>query len=364
MDKKASNIRTEKFQNLELLFNSVLDYALILLSPQGHVIEWNKGAEEIFGYRSVEMEGRHFGTLYSLDEISTNKPLICLQEAASSGSHAADGWRVSRKSASFFVHQTTTAIKSSQKQLIGFSIVIRDLTKEKQIVDSLNTAISKQEEFIGIASHELKTPLTSLTGYFDIIEIHIRSGNTSLVGDLLLKGRKQLTRLTNLINNLLDASKIQAGKIQFESVEFNLHDIIKESISNASFLYPSHEINLKGKINVPVKGDASRLDQVLNNLLSNAVKYSPKSDKVLIEVVVITKEVRVSVTDYGIGIPRDKQSRLFQRFYRVDNFSYNFQGLGLGLYISAEIIKRHGGTIWVRSEPGKGSTFFFTLPIN
>jgi PAS domain S-box-containing protein len=351
--------------NLQLLFDSIADYALLLLDAAGNIIVWNIGAERMFGYRAHEVTNKFYGLLYTDDEKSTNKPGIALEEAVNTGRHESEGWRVSKKQVNFYVHQVTTGIYGKQGDLTGYSIAVRDLTRQKEIEESLNAAISKQEEFIGVASHELKTPLTSINAYFELLSFYLPvEGRAEKVNEILTKTRKQLDRLGNLIRDLLDASKIQSGKVQYQLLEADLDEVVAESISNAAHLYPSHQIILKGQCHCTVKCDSERLEQVFNNLFSNAVKYSPKSNKINVEIAVIKNEVKVSVTDYGIGIARDKQARLFQRFYRADNIGHNFQGLGLGLYITAEIIKRHLGTIWVRSEPGKGSTFSFTLPLH
>jgi signal transduction histidine kinase len=173
----------------------------------------------------------------------------------------------------------------------------------------------------------------------------------------------QVDRLTYLVGDLLDVSKIQAGKLELRLESFSLQDIIVETIENVQATTYSHMIILQGEIRSPVYGDRDRIAQVVINLLSNAVKYSPAATKIIVQLEDLKKEVRVSVQDFGIGIPKEHQERIFERFYRVHSKSeHSFSGLGMGLYISSQIIARHKGKMEVHSIEGKGTTFTFTLP--
>ena len=230
------------------------------------------------------------------------------------------------------------------------------------ITDRENLARQK-DEFIGIASHELKTPLTSVKGYIQLIKELVREGSFDLVGDLIESSERSVNKLTGLIDDLLDVSKIQAGKIQYEYSEFPIHEILNESIREARYLSSQHEFIVEGNTSVKIYGDKLRLEQVLTNFLSNAIKYSPDADKIIISVATEANKLKVAVSDFGIGIPKRDLSNLFQRFFRADQSAHQFQGLGLGLYISAEIVKRHNGDIGAKSTVGKGSTFYFVIPI-
>jgi signal transduction histidine kinase len=222
----------------------------------------------------------------------------------------------------------------------------------------------KKDEFIALASHELKTPLTSAKAYAELLEEIVEEKKD---GDLLSYAKKTnlfLNRLNELISELLDITKIQYGKLQFNMSEFDFDSMLNEAIECTRQSSSRHQINKTGEpINWPTKGDKDRLQQVCVNILSNAVKYSPKANQVDVKVTSDSGEIVVAVTDYGIGIPKSDLDKVFQRFYRVDGKAEQFQGLGIGLYISAEIVRRHHGKIWVESEYGKGSTFYFTLPI-
>lgn len=222
----------------------------------------------------------------------------------------------------------------------------------------------RKDEFIGIASHELKTPLTSIKGYVQILERIMAEMKHEKAKYYLDKTNVYIDRLNGLISDLLDVSKIQAGKLQFNVSEFSFSDLVTESIGGIQPLSPSHKIEVKGNVRIKVKGDRNRLEQVMTNLLSNAIKYSPEAERVVVSIEKGAGELKVGVKDFGIGIGKKDQKRIFERFFRSGSVEQKFSGLGIGLYISQEIVRRHGGKMWVESEEGKGSTFYFSIPVN
>lgn len=221
----------------------------------------------------------------------------------------------------------------------------------------------RKDEFISIASHELKTPLTSIKGYTQILERLVSGIGNKQAGSLLSKTNTYIDRLSGLIADLLDVSKIQSGKILFNIEKFDVYDVVKEAVEGIQGTLPRHTIQLKSSVHQQVTGDKYRLEQVLHNLLTNAIKYSPRADKVIVRMTKNREYVTISVQDFGIGIPAKSKSMLFHRFYRVESSSKEFAGLGIGLYISSEIVKRHNGKIRIESKEGEGSTFFVDLPI-
>jgi PAS domain S-box-containing protein len=220
----------------------------------------------------------------------------------------------------------------------------------------------KKDEFIGIASHELKTPLTSVKGYVQIVQTLLAKENHSTALKYIQKANQFIDRLHSLISELLDITKIHHGKLLLKQSEFNFNQILTETIEIINPSSSNHTIEVVGQIDNIVVGDKERIQQVLINLLSNAIKYSPNANKVEVYLQNFPDHLHISVKDYGIGIPRPDQKKIFDKFYRVEDNSKQFQGLGIGLFIAAEIIRRHKGEIWVEGEPGKGSTFHFTLP--
>ncbi|MGY3213081.1 PAS domain-containing sensor histidine kinase [Mucilaginibacter sp. HD30] len=232
-----------------------------------------------------------------------------------------------------------------------------DIEEQKQAMD-------KKDEFIGIASHELKTPLTSLKGYIQLMGMYKKEEVPAVIKQYIAKANSAVVKLQHLINDLLDVSKIQAGRLEYKMADINLAEMLNAGVENAIQMYPEYTIEHNIAAELPVYGNAERLEQVMNNLVSNAAKYSRTGSKIMIEGKVTDGNVRVSVTDEGIGLSAEQREKIFERFYRVEDKTYSASGLGMGLYISTEIINHHKGQINVESELDKGSTFYFTLPLN
>ncbi|MEO6539181.1 MAG: CheR family methyltransferase, partial [Ferruginibacter sp.] len=219
----------------------------------------------------------------------------------------------------------------------------------------------QKDEFISIASHEMKTPLTSAKAYLQLLEMSLdkKDEATSLY---VKKASYAVARLSELISELMDVSKIQHGKLDYNISTFNFNEMIKHTVEDINSISLKHAIVATGTVGSAVEGDRERLQQVVINLLNNAIKYSPDSLDVYINVAEKDGEVKVSVKDNGIGISKQHLNKIFDRYYRVEEHAIQFQGLGIGLFISNEIIQRHHGKLWAESEPGKGSTFSFTIP--
>jgi PAS domain S-box-containing protein len=227
-----------------------------------------------------------------------------------------------------------------------------DLQKENE---------QKKDEFISIASHELKTPLTSIKAFNQLMQ---RTSNAESMSSFLSKSLENILRLEKLIADLLDVTKINAGKMNYTMQAFSFNEMLKETVESQQLIATSHEIILTGSQPIDYYGDRYRIEQVVNNFLTNAVKYAPAGSKILVNASIELNNIVVSVQDFGIGIAEKDLNRLFERYYRVDNTAMQFEGLGLGLFISSEILKRHGGSFWIESELGKGATFFFRLPLD
>jgi PAS domain S-box-containing protein len=227
----------------------------------------------------------------------------------------------------------------------------------------------RKDTFIALASHELKTPITSLKMNAQLLKRRFEKVGEEDVVHRLGKMNEQLDKLTELVRALLDVSRIESGKLDYSFSEFPLEDLLSETVDDMQQVSGEHRIVLDGldtSTRVPVFADRDRLRQVLTNLIANAVKFSPDEAEVCVGGRLEDGQVTVFVRDYGIGIPQDDQSKIFDRFFQVSKsgrtHAETYPGLGLGLYICAEIVKRHGGKIWVESEVGKGATFYFTLP--
>jgi PAS domain S-box-containing protein len=235
--------------------------------------------------------------------------------------------------------------------------VMYDITESK-------VAEQQKDEFIGIASHELRTPVTSIKVYAEALQEKFEILKDADSAELMRKLNVQVDRLEDLIKDLLDTTRIAEGGLSFELEDFDLNEVIKEEVEDVQRLTQKHKIVLQLSELPQIKADRERIMQVLTNLLSNAVKYSPKGGDILVGSAKENGFVKVSVRDRGMGISKAWQGRIFDRFFRVNNPMLQiYSGMGLGLYISAGIVQRHGGMITVDSEEGKGAIFSFTLPV-
>jgi two-component system CheB/CheR fusion protein len=244
--------------------------------------------------------------------------------------------------------------KNSDGKVIGWFGVCTNIEDQKKEME-------KKDQFISMASHELKTPVTSLKAYTEILLMSLKEeGNTGPI-NILGKMDKQIDKLIHLIGDLLDASKASSAELSFSFEKIDCNELIEEVAGIIQLTSNNHKIELQLSDTQIIEGDKERLGQVITNLLSNAIKYSPYADRVIVSSVTDNGYLKVCVQDFGIGIPLAEQSKLFSRFFRVMNNSY--PGLGLGLYICNEIIKRHSGSMEFKSEEGKGSVFCFTLPV-
>ena len=221
-----------------------------------------------------------------------------------------------------------------------------------------------RDDLLSMAGHELRTPLAVLklqTQY-----LHRRLATQGFYDDvaILAKMEVQIQKLERLNADLLSVSKIQAGRLEYVQGRVDLNQLLRESAGVMHQIHPTHTIVVRGAAPTSVLGDAGRLGQVFNNLLSNAIKYSPHADTVEVEIGSSAEAITISVRDHGIGIPQEQRERIFERFYRaIDASRQGFPGLGIGLYLVAEIIKQHGGMIRVESVMGQGSTFHVVLPL-
>jgi two-component system CheB/CheR fusion protein len=221
----------------------------------------------------------------------------------------------------------------------------------------------RKNDFIAMASHELKTPLTSIKSYIQILSKKLASDNDAFINNVLSKANNQVNKMTDLIHGFLDLSKLESGKLQLKPELFDINKLIEDCISELLQSTYSHIVIFNNPGNLNVTGDREKLGQVIGNFLSNAVKYSAKETKIIVKCINNDGYVVVSVTDEGVGIKLKDQKKVFYRFYRVDNEKIkNVSGFGIGLYLSTEIIQCHKGKVWVESTEGVGSTFYFSIP--
>ena len=241
------------------------------------------------------------------------------------------------------------------QQWIGTSTDIQEIKELEE----------QKDFFISVASHELKTPVTSIKGYVQILQSMYENSEDTFLVKSLTRVNRQIEKLTSLISDLLDVSKIKTGSLTFNKEYFKMNNLIKELVEEMQMIHPDHTIIFENNAELSVYADKERIGQVLINLITNAIKYSPQRGSILIKSKTDGNNLMVSVKDEGIGIDKDYQQKIFERFYRVEGKSEKtFPGFGIGLFIASEIINRHGGNIGVTSNRGKGSRFYFSLPLS
>lgn len=330
--------------------------AIISKNLDGIITSWNKSAEQIFKYSSKEAVGKHI-TLIIPPELRGEEDHIINQLKKGRHINHFETTRMTKKGKRIDVSISISPIKNTQGKIVGAAKIARDITEKKKLE-------RQKDDFIAVASHELKTPVTSIKAYTQILKTKFEKKGDKESSEQLGKMNTQVDKLTTLIKDLLDITKIESGKLEFNESIFEFDKLVTEVAEFMQFTSDKHKIIVQGQTGKKVKVDRDRLGQVVTNLISNAIKYSPEADRVVIRLFEEKGNIIFCVKDFGIGIAKDKQKRVFERFFRVHDTDQNtFPGLGLGLYISSEIIKRMEGKIWVRSTVGKGTTFSFSLPI-
>jgi signal transduction histidine kinase len=233
----------------------------------------------------------------------------------------------------------------------------------EQRKDEFISLAQRKDEFISLASHELRTPLTCLHGYTQLLQKQLTDSNHPHTLRTLATMETQTKRLSRLIADLLDLSKIQAGKLTFTDETVNMDTLVREVAEQLQQTSTQHQITIEGNLSGTIIGDRDRLGQVLNNLLTNAIKYSPEAEDIIIHLTSTAEHLTVGVQDFGIGIPTTEQAKIFERFYRAAGKRRQIAaGLGIGLSIAQQIIEHYEGKLWVESVEGQGSTFSFSLP--
>jgi len=319
-------------------------------SPEGLLNYVNQVVSDDFGYPGPEIVGQGWHAFIHPDDLPAC--LLAWQQALSSGEEYLTEFRLKFSDGTYHWHMAR-AVPFSEKGEITLWLGTNTNIETQKMNEQ------RKDEFLSIASHELKTPLTGIKAFTQLMQ---RSTDLKRTATYIEKSNDNIYRLEKLINDLLDVTKINAGKLTYDLKPFDFSKMLKDSVESAQ-LTTAHELILEQPDEQYVTGDRLRLEQVINNFLSNAIKYSPDGKQVIVKSQLAGEALIVSVQDFGIGIQQQHIKRLFDRYYRIDNSAMRFEGLGLGLFISSEILKRHMGTFWIESEPGQGSTFYFRLPL-
>ncbi|MDY7227811.1 PAS domain S-box protein [Hyalangium rubrum] len=355
-------------ERFRLLISGVKDYAIFMLDPRGYVVTWNEGAERINGYRAEEIIGQRFTRFYPEEEILAGKCDRELEVALREGRFEEEGWRLRKDGTRFWASVVITAIHDSAGRHSGFAKVTRDLTERRKLeeervrVAQAQEALRLRDEFLSIASHELKTPLTALQLQLHSLRDRVEALDARVVSKVDRAARSS-ERLSALIEALLDVSRIATGRFELNPQRFDLSEAVREAGERLreAATQAGCELLVKVPESLSGKWDRLRVEQVLTNLLSNAIKYAANAP---IEVSLVQEEdtAVLEVSDRGPGIPEADLSRIFERFERAAEVRH-YGGLGLGLYVVREIVKAHDGMVTAHNRPGGGACFTIRLPL-
>jgi PAS domain S-box-containing protein len=362
----------ESEERFRFLVERIKDYAILMLDPQGRIVSWNAGAESIQGYTANETIGRHFSCFYTPEDIESGQPDEELRTAASRGQSEEEGWRVRRDGSRFWAAVLIAATRDGGGNLRGFSTITRDLTERRRTEEQLVAERRRAEEaniakseFLAAMSHEIRTPMNAILGMADMLwESPLDPDQMQYVEVF----RRAGSSLLALINDILDLSKIEAGHLELEPVEFDLEEVVDQAIESMAVKARAKGIvllcRLSPRVANAILGDPTRLRQILINLLGNAVKFTDAGEVVLTVQNAETGqsgEIEFAVSDTGIGIPAEKLETIFDNFTQADSSTTRkYGGTGLGLGISRRLVERMGGRLTAASSVGKGSTFRFT----
>lgn len=372
--------RLVELESYKLLIDSVEDYAIFLLDPEGTIMTWNKGAQKTKGYEPHEIIGRHFSSFYLKDDIDARKPERELEIAMRVGRVEDEDWRVRKDGTRFWANVVITALFDPSGKLVGYAKVTRDLTERKQHEDALrktNALLIKQQqdlralneskdEFISLASHQLRTPATGVKQLLGLLiqgfegDVHPRHR------DIIEKAYQANDRQISIVNSLLQVAQLDAGKVRLRKTNTDigslLHEIIEEQADTIASRHQTADYSSPAEP-IYCAADPKYLRMALENVIDNASKYTPEEGRITVRAAQGRSGITITVTDTGVGIPKERLNELFQKFKRIPNeLSQKVSGSGLGLYWAQQVVSLHGGCVDVTSVQGKGTTVTISLP--
>jgi len=369
-----SHFQEESPYVFKLLVSSVRDYAIFLLDTQGYVRTWNAGAQKTKRYTPEEIIGKHFSIFYTPEDRMAELPAKLLQVALENGRVEDEGWRVKKDGTRFWADVVLTTIYNDRGEHIGFGKVTRDLTEKRHLVKEREEAIqasSAKSAFLANMSHELRTPLTTILGYAEMLDEQAEELDAESLREQVSKIMFSGRHLLSVVSDILDLSKIEAGRLELHYSEIDVYELLMEVAENIA---PVAECNGNTMaVNAapdlpPIFADRTRLRQIFYNLFANAAKFTRNGNiaatcSVVADVRV--PQVSIAISDTGIGMPPEETDRIFDRFRQVESHEHLRQGgTGLGLAICKMLCEAMNGSISVTSEAGKGSTFEVRLPVS
>lgn len=360
----------------QLMVESVRDYAIFMLDPNGYVASWNRGAERIKGYTADEIIGKHFSVFYRQEDIAIGHPQKELEIAKRDGRFEEERERLRKDGTAFWANVVITAVHDEDGSLVGFAKVTRDLTERRnaelkaladarRIAESVSANVAKTE-FLTAMSHELRTPLNAIGGYTELLTLGLGGPVTPEQLDYLDRIRRSQQHLIGIISDLLNFSRVEGGHLTYDIQPLALSDVINDVVPLIEPQAQAKAISLKTDAGNPDRkalGDRAKVDQILLNLLSNAVKFTGADGSVKVACTTSESTASIAVADTGTGIPTDKLDAIFEPFVQLGrSLSSAHEGTGLGLAISRELARAMNGDLTVTSTLGSGSTFTLTLP--
>jgi PAS domain S-box-containing protein len=360
-------------ESFRLMVESVSDYAIVMLDPNGCVVSWNTGAQRIKGFHSDEIVGKHFDTFYPPEEVTAGKPLQDLEQAAASGRYEDEGWRIRKDGSRFWANIVFTAIRDQAGNLRGFAKLTRDLTERRKVEAILTDATAAAEkanlaksDFLSSMSHELRSPLNAILGFAQLMESDSPAPSAAQ-SESIIQILNAGWYLLELINEILDLATIESGKLSLSLEPVSLNDLLQECQSMIEPLAQRRGVRMsfpRSDAAYCVHADRTRIKQVLINLLSNAIKYNTVRGSVVVDCSAKTGSgrVRITVTDTGAGLAPEKLAQLFQPFNRLGQEVNGEEGTGIGLVVSKRLVELMDGSIGVESSIGTGSSFWVELP--
>lgn len=353
-------------ETFRLLVDSVKDYAIFMLDPEGHVMSWNAGASYIKGYRRDEILGKHFSVFYPPDDVAANKPGRELLIAREQGRVEDEGWRVRKDGSLFWANVTITAVYDAKRALRGFAKVTRDMSERKRL-EELEQSERRMNEFLATLSHELRNPLAPIRNALTVMQM--RPDDPGAMRKSVGLVERQMSHLTRLVDDLLDVGRIAAGKIELRPEPLDARDVIALGIEAAdpALTAKAQTVTVTtDDAQMPLFADRTRLSQVMQNLLLNASKFSSPGAQIAISASTRHRTLVIQVIDHGRGISHEAVESIFNLFVQEDRPGSTAQGgLGIGLSLCRSLVEMHGGSIAATSEgPGLGATFTVQLPLS
>jgi len=360
----------------QLMIDSVRDYAIFMVDPNGHVASWNQGAERIKGYSSDEIIGQHFSVFYTREAIERGYPQRALDIAARDGTFEEEAYRLRKDGSLFWASVVITAVRDENDNLIGFAKVTRDLTErrnaeqraraEARRLAESEAANTAKTEFLAAMSHELRTPLNAIGGYTELLTLGLGGPVSSQQTDYLDRIRRSQQHLMGIISDLLNFSRIEAGQITYDIAPISLLHVIEAAVKLVEPQAEAKAVSLEIDVTETgcvALGDRAKVDQILLNLLSNTIKFTGPEGTVKVQCAASANVASINVIDTGVGIPADKLETIFEPFVQLGrSLSSAHEGMGLGLAISRDLARAMNGDLTVRSTVGVGSTFTLNLP--